>query len=146
MKIKFWWNWGYAGPWGIKTYRPYVKSCDELCNPVYQFFIPWVAALEFRTEKVKFTDGLWTTSSSNGRSLGVYTYGDPDKMILARIPMSTDEIDKAFGNGEEHPKIWSDSEVLARADKFELYDDDVDDFIEITRNELLFRLGRNQLA
>ena len=115
MKIKAKWN--------FSPDRPYRRSCDELCNNVITLALPFVGYIEFFSEKKKYSDGLWYTSSSNGKCITVATENSVGDYILANIPASGEEIEEAFGNDTDHPKIWSDEEVLLNAKTFEIWDD-----------------------
>jgi hypothetical protein len=134
VKVKAAWSWGYTGPWGIKSWRPYKRICDDLCNPVWQFTLPWVGYVEVWPKPGReYIDGLWVTSggSTYGGGLAechIYTYGHGRRFVSAMIPMTPDELEAAMGTGEEHPRIWTDAEVFDLACEFERYNGDSDDF------------------
>lgn len=146
MKVKGFWDWGFFA-------RPYLRSCDELCNTVFTFRLPAVGGVEFFTEDRKFSDGLWYTSSMTSLrtdgtttvSLSVTTYAHDDALVCADILMSPEEGERAFGDADDadsHPKIWTDFEVLDRATYFEVYDSEADDFVPLSAAFLPLVLGR----
>lgn len=146
MKVKGFWDWGFFA-------RPYLRSCDELCNTVFLFRLPGVGCIELFTEDRKFSDGLWYTSAmtslrtggSTSVSLSVTTYAHDDALVCADILVSSEEAEAAFGDADDvdsHPKIWTDKEVLDRATYFEVYDSEADDFIPLSAAFLPSVLGR----
>ncbi len=146
MKVKGFWDWGHF-------IRLYQRSCDELCNKVFIFAVPFVGGVELFTEKRKFSDGLWYTSSMFGMTTGgertarlsVTTYAHDDALVCADILVSPEEGERAFGDADDadsHPRIWTDFEVLDRATHVEVYDSEADDFVPLSAAFLPSVLGR----
>lgn len=123
------WDWGHPS-W------PYARGCDDLCNTVLSFSVPFVGWFSITLVERDFSEGWWYTSgacySGDVATLGVTTYSGDEDLITADILVSRAEADAALGGADGHPRIWSDSEVLGSVlDTFWMWDPSADDFVRV---------------
>lgn len=135
MKIRAYTDWGYPR-------RVYHRGCDELCNNVFEFGLPYVGVVSFFSERATYDKGLWYTSggsnslSSDDAVIHVCTETALGTMVTANIPTTAAAFEDEMGWEDEHPRIWLDGEVRELATVYEFYDDESDDFVSLDPDDV----------
>ncbi len=134
MKIRAYTDWGYPR-------RVYHRGCDELCNSVFEFGLPYVGVVSFFSERATYGKGLWYTSGGSSRDDGtatifVNTESPMGVHVSAEILTTGAAFEDDLGWDNEHPRIWIDAEVRELATAYEFYDDESDDFVSLDPDDV----------
>ena len=105
-------NWFWAG-----LSRPYLRSCDELCNTTFTFAIPFIGGVTFYRQTRKFSDGYWYTVGASDTGFSAVTDADDDTSVWARLEFPhANEVLLAL----DHPPVWADEQVKKLANHYEI--------------------------
>lgn len=134
MHLQRYWDLGYPA-------RPFLRSCDELCNTTYTLAAPFIGGLILFTDKRRFRDGWWSCIGTNGTHVNIYTITDDDGgHMSAKIHVGPDA-PRLFDG--EHPPLWTDAEVFTRATDYDLFTDNSDTSTPMSKEAAWATIGRD---